>query len=168
MRNSISALLIAAAFGVSGAANAVTTTTNFQVTATVAKTCSATSAALAFGTYTPGAGALTGSTNVNVKCTKNTTFTVALDKGTTTGGAITQRLMSDGGGNTLQYNLYTTPAFTTVFGDGTAGSSTQPGTGSGVGTAVAIAVNGQLPDSATNQNAVPGSYSDTITATITY
>lgn len=168
MRNSISALLITAALGVSASAGAVTTTTNFQVTATVAKTCSATSAALAFGTYTPGGGALTGSTNVSVKCTKNTTFTVALDKGTTTGGTITQRLMSDGGGNTLQYNLYTTAAFTTVFGDGTAGSATLNGTGAGVATAVAIAVNGQLLDNATNQNAVPGNYTDTITATITY
>src|SRR5207253_1530409 len=64
MRNSVSALLIAAALGVSGAAQAATTTTSFQVTATVLKTCSATSSALAFGNYTPGAGAVTGSTTV--------------------------------------------------------------------------------------------------------
>ena len=167
MRNSVSALLIAAALGISGAASAATTSTSFSVTATVLKTCSATSAALAFGSYTPGAGALTGSTAVNVKCTNGTAFTVALDKGTTTGGAITQRLMANGA-NTLQYNLFTTNAYTTVFGDGTGGSATQGGTGSGLGSAVAVNVYGQLLDNATNQNAVPGSYSDTITATITY
>jgi len=33
---------------------------------------------------------------------------------------------------------------------------------------VSVGVFGQLPDNATNQNAAPGSYSDTITATITY
>lgn len=167
MRNSISALLIATTLGVSGAASAATTTSSFAVTATVNTTCSATSAALAFGAYTPGGGALAGSTAVNVKCTNGTAFTVKLNAGTTTGGAITQRLMANGT-NTLQYNLFTTSGGNTVFGDGTGGSSTMPGTGTGLSTAVAINVYGQLPDNATNQNAVPGSYSDTVTATITY
>ncbi|HVY21839.1 MAG TPA: spore coat protein U domain-containing protein [Steroidobacteraceae bacterium] len=167
MRNSISALLIASVLGVSGVASAATTSTSFSVTATVLKTCSATSANLAFGSYTPGAGALTGSTAVNVKCTNGTTFTVALNAGTTTGGTIAQRLMANGS-NTLQYNLYTTSSYTTIFGDGTGGSSPQNGTGTGLGSAVAVNVYGQLPDNATNQNAVPGIYSDTITATVTY
>jgi len=168
MRNSITAVLVAAAFGISGAATAATTTTSFSVTATVLKTCSATASTLAFGNYTPGAGAISGSTTVNVKCTNGTSFTVALDKGTTTGGSITQRLMANGA-NTLQYNLYKDAAFTTLFGDGTTGS-TSAGTGSGVATAVSVTVYGQLPDNATNQNAVPSgtNYSDSITATITY
>jgi ApbE superfamily uncharacterized protein (UPF0280 family) len=46
--------------------------------------------------------------------------------------------------------------------------SGRPGTGAGVGTANAVTVFGQLPDSAANQAAVPGSYTDTITVTITY
>jgi spore coat protein U-like protein len=147
--------------------SAATTTTTFQVSATVLKTCSATAAPLAFGSYTPGAGQLTAATSVNVKCTNGTAFTVALNAGSTTGGTITQRLMGSSG-NTLQYNLYTTTAYTTVFGDGTGGSATQGGTGTGLGSAVAVAVNGVLPDNATNQNAVPGAYTDTITATVTY
>jgi spore coat protein U-like protein len=68
----------------------------------------------------------------------------------------------------LQYNLYTTAALGTVFGDGTAGTATVAGTGAGVATAVAVTVYGQLPDNATNQAAVPGAYSDTITVTVTY
>ena len=72
------------------------------------------------------------------------------------------------GTNTLQYNLYTTAAFTTVMGDGTGGSVTSAGTGSGVATANALVVYGQLPDSATNQAAVTGNYSDLITVTVTY
>ena len=72
------------------------------------------------------------------------------------------------GANTLQYNLYTTAAFGTVFGDGTGGSVTSTGTGAGVATANAVTVFGQLLDSATNQAAVPGSYADTVLVTVAY
>jgi spore coat protein U-like protein len=37
-----------------------------------------------------------------------------------------------------------------------------------VATANTVTVFGQLPDNAANQAAVPGSYSDTITVTVTY
>ncbi len=169
MRNSISAILIAAGLGISGAAMAVTLPpVTFTVTATVNKICTAASATnLAFGGYTPGAGAVTASSAISVKCTKTTPFTVSLNAGTTTGGTMTQRLMANGG-STLQYNLYTSAALTTVFGDGTLSSTTQTGTGTGLATAVSVPVFGQLPDSTINQDAVPGAYSDTITATITY
>jgi spore coat protein U-like protein len=40
--------------------------------------------------------------------------------------------------------------------------------GAGVATANDVTVFGQLPDSAANQAAVPGSYTDTITVTVTY
>src|SRR5215475_4533257 len=103
-------------------AQSATTTTTFAVSATVQATCSATATALAFGTYTPGAGALTGNSTISVKCTKNTPYTVALNAGATTGDAYTQRIMAGTPAtNTLQYNLYTTAAFATVFGDGTGG-----------------------------------------------
>jgi spore coat protein U-like protein len=68
----------------------------------------------------------------------------------------------------LQYNLYTTAALATIFGDGTGGTGTVAGTGLGVASANSVQVFGQLPDNATNQAAVPGAYSDTITVTVTY
>jgi spore coat protein U-like protein len=150
-----------------GIAQAATTTTTFAVTATVQSTCSATAATLAFPNYTPGGGAQTGNTTISVKCTKNTPFTVALNAGTTTGDAFAQRLMGSGA-NTLQYNLYTTSGLGTIFGDGTGGTGTIAGTGLGVATANAVQVFGQVPDSATNQAAIPGAYTDTITVTVTY
>jgi spore coat protein U-like protein len=150
-----------------GVAQSATTTTTFAVTATVQATCSATATTLAFGAYTPGAGAVTNNSTISVKCTKNTPYTVALNAGSTTGDAFAQRLMASGA-NTLQYNLYTTAAFGTVFGDGTAGTAMNAGTGAGVATANTVTVYGQLPDSVTNQAAVPGSYSDTITVTVAY
>jgi spore coat protein U-like protein len=170
MNKSIRLVTATALLAVAGAANAATTTTTFDVTATVLANCSVSANALAFNNYTPSAGALTASTTVQVRCTRNTPYTVALSAGTTAGGTIAQRLMvNSASADTLQYNLYTTNALATIFGDGTGGSATQPGTGNGMGAAAtSFSVFGQLPDSAANQNAPTGSYSDRITVTITY
>jgi spore coat protein U-like protein len=152
-----------------GAAQSATTPASFQVTANLQATCSASAALLAFGAYTPGGGALAANTNITVKCTKNTPFTVSLNGGSG-GGTIAQRLMLSGTTNHLQYNLYSTAALNTVFGDGTNSSVTVGGTGAGVATAnqVLVPVFGQVPDNATNQLAVPGAYADTIAVTVTY
>jgi spore coat protein U-like protein len=89
-----------------------------------------------------------------------------LDKGTTTGGSITQRLLANSG-DTLQYNLYTDTSRQTLWGDGTTGSTTS-GTGAGYATTQTLTVYGRLPDNSTNQNAPVGTYTDTITVTVTY
>jgi spore coat protein U-like protein len=150
-----------------GIANSATTTTTFAVTETVQATCSASATALAFSAYTPGGGAIANNGTISVKCTKNTPYTIALNGGTTAGGTVAQRLMASGA-NTLQYNLFTTAAFGQVFGDGSGTSKTVAGTGAGVGTPTTVTVFGQLPDSAANQAATPGTYTDTITVTVTY
>ncbi len=150
-----------------GLAHAATTTTTFAVSTTVQSTCSASATPLAFGTYSPGSGASTSNSTISVKCSKNTPYTVALNAGTSGGATIAQRLLASGA-NRLQYNLYTSNTFATLFGDGTGGSVTAAGTGSGVASANALTVFGQLPDNATNQAAIPGAYSDTITVTVSY
>jgi spore coat protein U-like protein len=184
MRNLVTALLTTGALlGVAGSASAVTTTSTFTVSATVLKTCSVSSGNLGFGNYTPGAGAVTATSTVAVNCTKGTTFTVALNGGTTAGGTVAQRLMlQTAGSSTLQYNLCTTAVTAaglcngaaTAWGDGTLSTVTQPGTGAGMGAGNAqnFTVNGGLPDNATNQTAaVVGAstlYSDVVTVTVTY
>jgi spore coat protein U-like protein len=162
----ISAGVLLASAGAAQAANPATTT--FGVSATVLKNCTVAATNVAFGNYTPTAGAVSANGTVSVSCTKSTTFTVSLNKGTTTGGAIAQRLLSDGGGDTLQYNLYTTSGFATVWGDGTGSSVTQAGTGAGMASAVALTVYGNLPDNATNQAVPPNAYTDTITVSVAY
>jgi spore coat protein U-like protein len=168
-------LTTGALLGAAGGASASTTTTTFTVSANVLKTCSVSATNLAFGNYTPGGGALTSTSTVSVLCTNGTTFTAALNGGSTTGGTVAQRLMAEtAGSGTLQYNLYTAATHTTVWGDATGSSVTQPGTGAGMAAADAqsLTVYGQLPDNATNQAApVTGAttaYSDTITVTVTY
>ncbi len=175
MRNFIACLSAGALLASAGAAQAATATTTFQVSATVLKNCTVAATNLGFGNYTPGGGTLTSTSTVSVLCTNGTTFTVALNGGTTTGGTIAQRLMAEtGGAGTLQYNLYTTNTYATVWGDGTGSSKTQAGTGTGMAAADAqvLTVYGQLPDNATNQAApVVGAstlYTDTITVTVTY
>jgi|GEM_PF-1168270 len=143
MRKILTATLAAAVMA-AGVAQSATTTTTFAVTATVQSTCSATAAALAFGNYTPGTGTLTGNTTIAVKCTKTTPFTVALNVGSTAGDTFVQRLMGSGV-NTLQYNLYTTAALGTVFGDGTGATATVAGVGAG------IAPHGDRPDRAAHR-----------------
>jgi spore coat protein U-like protein len=141
-------------------------TTSFLVSATVLKSCTVGATALAFPAYTPGTGGQAGTSTITVNCTKSTGYTVALNGGTTTGGTIAQRLMTNGT-NTLEYNLYTTLGGSTIFGDGTTGV-TEAGTGSGLATGSNFTVYGTLPDSVNNQAVTPGSYTDTITVSVNY
>jgi spore coat protein U-like protein len=158
-------LLIAAGASV----DAATATSTFQVTATVLKYCTVSATNLAFGNYTPSTGPVTNSSTVTYACTNGTPITsITLNVGTTTGATFAQRLMTNGT-QTLEYNLYTTNAYSSIWGDGTGGSVTQAGaTGSGLGTNSTLTVYGKLPDSAANQAIPPGSYTDTITVTVNY
>jgi len=169
MRNFIACLSAGALLATAGAAQAANpATTTFGVSATVLKNCTVAATNVAFGNYTPTAGNVAASGTVSVSCTKNTNFTVSLNQGTTAGGTIGQRLMSDGAGDTLQYNIYTTAAFATVWGDGSGSSVTQGAAGTGMGTPVVFTTFGQLPDSGANQGVPPGNYTDTITVSVAY
>jgi spore coat protein U-like protein len=169
MRNVLTALLTTGALlGAAGGASAANpATTTFAVTATVLKNCTVAAAPLAFGVYTPTAGALAVNTTVSVSCTLSTPFNTELTAGGTAGTTIAQRLLSNGSGSTLQYNLYTTAGFATPWGT-TVGTNTVAGTGAGMGTPVVQTVYGQLVDSAANQAVPPGGYSDTITVNVAY
>lgn len=147
-----------------------TTTGTLTVTAAVAAVCQVSNATLAFGTYTPGSGNLDQQTNIGVRCTRGTPFTVSLNGGG--GGAISARRMASTGtpAEQLQYQLYTTAGRTVVFGDGTTGS-TVAGTGNGMGVpqTVNVTVYGRVPDNAANQAAAAlADYTDTVQITVTY
>jgi spore coat protein U-like protein len=170
MRNVLTALLTTGALlGAAGSALAANpATTTFTVTATVLKNCTVSAAALTFN-YTPGAGAATNSTTVTVNCTKGTPFNTELTAGGTAGTTIAQRLLSDGAGDVLQYNLYTTAGLSTPWGI-TIPTNTVAGNGGGMAAAAAViqTVFGQVPDVAANQAIPPGTYTDTITVNVAY
>ncbi len=142
---------------------AQTASDSFAVTAEVIDACDITANDLDFGNYSSISGsALDASSTLDVTCTNGTLYAVELNEGTTSGGAFTERLMTDGS-DTLGYNLYTSSARTTVWGDGSGATSTVIGTGSGV--LQSLSVYGRVPAS---QNVPVGSYSDTVTATISF
>lgn len=155
-------LLALAALG--KAALAATATTTFDVTATVADTCSISASNLAFGAYDPGAGALEGTTTIVATCTENTTYNIGLDAGSNAASATsTTRAMKESLTiNYLDYELYQNSARTIVWGS-TLGTDTVSQTS--VGGDESHTVYGQVPG---GQFVPAGSYSDTINVTITY
>jgi spore coat protein U-like protein len=133
-------------------------TTTFSVTATVQKDCIVSATALVFGNYT---GAVNNATStVTVTCTNTAPYTVGLSAGLASGATVTTRKMQDGA-LLLPYALYSNSGMNINWGN-TSGSWVS-GTGSGY--AQPLTVYGQI---AAGQYPTPGSYTDTITATVTY
>ncbi|MGA9853154.1 MAG: spore coat U domain-containing protein [Gammaproteobacteria bacterium] len=143
-------------------------TTTFLVSAQVIKSCNVTATALAFGSYDPLLGTnTTGTSTVNVQCTKTTVATIALNGGVN--GTLAQRSMKDSvSSNTLNYQLYTTSGNTSVWGDGTGSTVTQSYTSTSNATVQPFTVYGTIPS---GQNVTPSTsntYQDTITVTVTF
>lgn len=131
---------------------------SFTVTATVQSNCTLSTTALAFGSYS---GAILNATSaITVNCTKTTLYTIGLNAGTSSGATVTNRFMTGPGGTLMSYSLFSDSARTINWGST---SNTVAGTGNG--TAQPITVYGQIPS---GQILTPGTYTDTITATITY
>lgn len=156
--------LLAFSFLVS-AAHAATQTTTFSVGATVTDSCSVSASALAFGNIDPldnASNNTDATTTIDVTCANGTTYDVGLDAGTGTGATVSDRKMTSGG-NTLNYALYSDGSRTTNWG-ATVGTDTVAGTGNGA--AQTLTVYGRVPSG--QQTAAVGSYTDTITVTVTY
>jgi spore coat protein U-like protein len=146
---------------------AATTTTTMTVGTSLVSGCSVSAAPLAFGSYTPGAGAVAGSTTITLRCSNGALYAIGLNVGNTSGASYGTRLLANGA-NTLQYNLYTSSARTSVWGDGSAGTQIVSGHSLGFTTPITVTVYGQVFDSAANQLTPPGNYSDTILVVLSY
>ncbi len=167
MKTLVKPLLLASLLLGSGLSMAGTATNTFQVTATVISSCTVAGTALNFGSSIDPLAAATpldATSTLNVQCTNTTPYTVALNAGANAGGAsnFTTRTMKSGT-RSLGYQLYLDAGRSSVWGDGTATSSTVAGTGTG--SAQSLTIYGRLPSLA---NVVPGSYTDTVTVTISY
>ena len=169
-RKSVAPITAGVMLALAGSAQAAgTKTATFAVNATVASNCFIAATPLAFGSY-DGTAAIDQNSTITVRCTKNAPFQIALDAGTTAGASLGQRLLAGPGGETLQYNLYTSALQNTIWGNNAGGTGWVTGVGGGLAVAnqVTQTVFGNLPNNATNQGAGVGAYSDLITATITY
>ncbi|HEY1804810.1 MAG TPA: spore coat U domain-containing protein [Terracidiphilus sp.] len=137
-----------------------TATAEFSVTATIVKDCTVSATSLAFGNYT---GALNSTTStISAKCTSGTAYTVGLSAGLATGATVTNRSMTGPGSALLKYDLYSNSGHTTNWGNT---SATNWVSGTGNGSTQNLTVYGQIPAA---QYVTPGSYTDTITVSVTY
>jgi spore coat protein U-like protein len=158
------AAICAALLSVTSAGWAATATTTFGVTAQVVPTCTVSATTLAFGSSIPSpiTTNIDAQGAVNATCSTNAAYTVALNRGAGAGATFAARRMTNGA-NGINYALYRNATRTQLWGDGTAGSSVANATGSGA--SQALVVYGRI---AGGQAAPTGSYSDTITVTVTF
>jgi spore coat protein U-like protein len=143
----------------SAVAQANPATTTFGVSATVLKDCTVSATALSFGNYT---GAVNSAQSaVTVTCTNLTTYTVGLGTGLAPSATVTTRAMQNGT-TLLNYGLFSNATWTSNWGN-TSATNWVAGTGNGAGQV--LNVYGQIPAA---QYVTPGSYTDTISVTVTY
>jgi len=131
--------------------------------------CEVSATSTSFGAYSPfDPVALDGTGNVRMTCSNLlsilVSYTIRLNAGAN--GILAARRMSSGA-NRLVYNLYTNPGRSTIWGDGSAGSSVVSEFSLLVllSTERNYAVFGRIP---AGQNVAPGSYTDTIVVTVEY
>ena len=144
-------------------AAAGTVTDSFDVTLTIQAGCEVSAPNdLSFGTASFLDTAMAATADFSVRCTNLTTGTISLDGGIGSSGSVATRTM-ESGGNAINYSLYTNSSHTTIWGDGTSGTSTV--THNGTGSTTSLTIYGQVP----SQPPPPvAAYSDTITITVTY
>jgi spore coat protein U-like protein len=146
----------------------VIVTTTFGSRANLAANCMFDAAPnIPFGVYNPLApGDVDLSPSLETRCTRNTNYTISLSTGA---GSYAMRKMDSAGANTdqLSYNIFTPAGFTTVWGDGSGGSSAVSGVGTGMLLAqkVTRVINARL---FAGQDLSADTYADTITITISY
>jgi spore coat protein U-like protein len=151
-------------------AQAGTTTANLTATITVTAACTINAAALTFPA-TPGtsllAAAVTGSTTVSVTCTSGSPYAIGMSNGGNYANS-TRNMAS--GGNLIGYGLYVDPAYTypwtTAAGNSACTTANDCYLGTGNGSAQSVSIYGQVPIIATAPPS--GTYSDTVTMTITF
>lgn len=133
-----------------------------------AATCSVAAIGVAFGNYDSSSNSDSTGT-VTVSCFSllldSVSYTIALSKGS---GQFSPRQLKSGS-NTLNYNVYTTNARTTIWGNGTSSTSMVSDSYN-----IIIAITpivrsytayGRIPAS---QNVTSGTYTDTLDVTVTY
>lgn len=151
-----------------GTAFAATATSNLAVTATVAASCTINAGALGLN-YDPvvanQATASTSQATLTVACTTGSVGTITLSQGANpaagSADATPLRRALNGTANYLNYQLYSTPDYLTVWGNTALTGATYNGTGA----AGTVTVYASIPAA---QNVPSGAYADTVVATISF
>jgi len=144
---------------------AATATNTMPVSVNVINSCTVAASPMSFGAPSAIGGANVDTTStITLQCTNGASYDVALDLGLN--AASGQRYMSNGAATPVKipYNVYTDSGRTTSWGN-TSGTDTVAGT-AGTSGAVSLTAYGRIPSTATSVGA--GSYTDTVTVTVTF
>lgn len=166
--------LAAVSASAAGAASTLSPSPTINVSATVANNCTSTVTQPSTMTYDPivtnsssGTNATSATGALVVTCTKNDAVTIDLDKGlhsTGTSSPYTRNMLGSASTpDSLPYQIYS-DAYTTVWGS-TTGGSTVSVTGAGPSSSITKTLYISIPKGA---NVKADSYTDTVTATVTY
>jgi spore coat protein U-like protein len=141
---------------------AATATTTMTVQMTITATCLVNSAStLNFGTQGVLSTNVDQTSTLQITCTNTTPYNIGLNVGTGAGATVAARKLTSGA-TTVNYTLYSNSTRTTLWGN-TVGTDTVAATGNGA--AQSYTVYGRVPPQAAP---APGTYTDTITVTVTY
>jgi len=139
-------------------------TFSLTLTATVVAECLISATNIDFGQVGLILSPVNSTGQVSSTCTKNAPFSISLSAGQGVGASMSARRMTlNGGSQTLSYGLYTDAARSSPWGDGTGGTGTVSGNGTGSAQTSTIYATLLAPASVP-----PGVYADTVVATITY
>jgi spore coat protein U-like protein len=129
----------------------------------LAQACSVRVVSVQFGEYDPlSGGALDADADVYVTCDPAIPYNIRLDAGANSGGNFNSRkLATAGGGDSLAYNIFRDPGRTEIWGDGSSGTLTLLGTGTG--TESHFIAYGRLPG---GQNVPAGLYGDEVSVLV--
>lgn len=144
-------------------ASAQTASATFDVSITVEADCTIAVDDLTFPTVSDLTPAVAASTTGTVTCTGISPVSVSFDPGTGGASTFAARQMALGA-DTIDYNLYADAAHTEILGDGSTGTVTVDFTSTGGADGFDV-----FAETAPSQNPKPaGTYSSTITATVTF
>jgi len=139
-------------------------TNQLIVSSASAASCTVSSSGVSFGSFSPLTDTSVNSTgSITVNCTDVSSYSISLSTGS---GTYSQRRMVSGGYD-LYYNLYWEATYQQIWGDGTSGSYTVSLNNPVNGWSNPHTIYGRIPLSS-QRAAHVGSYSDTITVTVSY
>lgn len=144
------------------ASQAATSTATVLVSASVGQICVVAATPLAFGVYDPTTVTpKNGQSTISVTCTMGVNYTIGLSAGAGSGATTSVRKMTYGS-NLLNYGLYQSASYASIWGNAI-GTDTVAGTGTGL--VVNHTVYGRIPA----QQLIPlGAYTDTVSVVVTY
>ena len=126
--------------------------------------CTVSASGINFGSYSVFApGAATSTATITYNC-GNHDKNIEIDLSAGSSGSLTTRTLTQGT-DALNYNLYTDPALTLIWGDGTGGTDNYTKFNPANSVDVNVSIYGRIPP---QQDVRVGSYTDSIVATVNF